>query len=46
MERTGCIARWHSSSSTLDVHRSPKLLIAREGFDPQFGAHPIKRTTP
>ena len=28
---------------TLDVDRSAKLLIAKEGFDPQFGARPIKR---
>ena len=29
---------------TLEVDRSAKLLIAKEGFDPQFGARPIKRT--
>jgi ATP-dependent Clp protease ATP-binding subunit ClpB len=29
---------------TLDVDRSAKQLIAKEGFDPQFGARPIKRT--
>jgi ATP-dependent Clp protease ATP-binding subunit ClpB len=29
---------------TLDVDRSAKLLIAKEGFDPQFGARPLKRT--
>ncbi|HVV02193.1 MAG TPA: ATP-dependent chaperone ClpB, partial [Verrucomicrobiae bacterium] len=27
----------------LDVDRSAKQLIAREGFDPQFGARPLKR---
>ena len=29
---------------TLEVDRSAKQLIAKEGFDPQFGARPIKRT--
>jgi ATP-dependent Clp protease ATP-binding subunit ClpB len=29
---------------TLEVDRSAKALIAREGFDPQFGARPLKRT--
>jgi ATP-dependent Clp protease ATP-binding subunit ClpB len=29
---------------TLDLDRSAKQLIAKEGFDPQFGARPIKRT--
>jgi ATP-dependent Clp protease ATP-binding subunit ClpB len=29
---------------TLDVDRSAKDLIAREGYDPQFGARPLKRT--
>ncbi len=29
---------------TLDVDRSAKELIAREGYDPQFGARPLKRT--
>jgi len=28
---------------TLDVDRSVKQLIAKEGFDPQFGARPLKR---
>jgi ATP-dependent Clp protease ATP-binding subunit ClpB len=28
---------------TLDVDRSAKQLIAKEGFDPQFGARPLKR---
>lgn len=28
---------------TLDVERSAKQLIAREGYDPQFGARPLKR---
>jgi ATP-dependent Clp protease ATP-binding subunit ClpB len=28
---------------TLEVDRSAKLLIAKEGFDPQFGARPLKR---
>jgi ATP-dependent Clp protease ATP-binding subunit ClpB len=28
---------------TLEVDKSVKLLLAREGFDPQFGARPLKR---
>jgi ATP-dependent Clp protease ATP-binding subunit ClpB len=28
---------------SLDVDRSAKQLIAREGYDPQFGARPLKR---
>ena len=28
----------------LDVDRSAKQLIAKEGYDPQFGARPLKRT--
>jgi ATP-dependent Clp protease ATP-binding subunit ClpB len=28
---------------TLDVERSAKQLIAKEGYDPQFGARPLKR---
>jgi ATP-dependent Clp protease ATP-binding subunit ClpB len=28
---------------TLEVDRSAKQLIAREGYDPQFGARPLKR---
>jgi ATP-dependent Clp protease ATP-binding subunit ClpA len=28
----------------LELDRSAKQLIAREGFDPQFGARPLKRT--
>src|SRR5690348_11349547 len=28
---------------SLDVDRSAKQLIAKEGFDPQFGARPLKR---
>jgi ATP-dependent Clp protease ATP-binding subunit ClpB len=29
---------------TLDVEESAKKLIGREGYDPQFGARPLKRT--
>jgi len=29
---------------TLEVDRSAKQLLAKEGFDPQFGARPLKRT--
>jgi len=28
----------------LDIERSAKNLIAKEGYDPQFGARPLKRT--
>ena len=28
---------------TLELDRSAKQLIAKEGFDPQFGARPLKR---
>ena len=28
---------------SLDVHASAKKLLAREGYDPQFGARPLKR---
>src|SRR5258707_4348616 len=29
---------------SLELDRSARLLIAKEGFDPQFGARPLKRT--
>ncbi len=29
---------------TLDVAKSAKQLLAKEGYDPQFGARPLKRT--
>jgi ATP-dependent Clp protease ATP-binding subunit ClpA len=28
---------------TLDVDKSAKALLAKEGYDPQFGARPLKR---
>jgi len=28
----------------LDVDRAARQLLAREGYDPQFGARPLKRT--
>jgi ATP-dependent Clp protease ATP-binding subunit ClpA len=28
----------------MEVDRSAKALIAKEGYDPQFGARPLKRT--
>ena len=28
---------------TLDVDKAAKLLLAKEGYDPQFGARPLKR---
>src|SRR5213078_5150982 len=36
--------RLEQQQLTLDVDRSAKQLIAKEGFDPQFGARPLKRT--
>jgi ATP-dependent Clp protease ATP-binding subunit ClpB len=35
--------RLHQQQLTLEVDRSAKQLIAREGYDPQFGARPLKR---
>ena len=29
---------------SLDLERSAKQLLAKEGYDPQFGARPLKRT--
>ena len=29
---------------TLDVDQAAKKLLAKEGYDPQFGARPLKRT--
>jgi ATP-dependent Clp protease ATP-binding subunit ClpA len=29
---------------TLEVDKAAKALIAKEGYDPQFGARPLKRT--
>ena len=29
---------------TLEVDASAKKLLAKEGYDPQFGARPLKRT--
>jgi ATP-dependent Clp protease ATP-binding subunit ClpA len=37
------IARLTQQQLTLEVDRSAKQLIAKEGFDPQFGARPLKR---
>ena len=28
---------------TLDVDKAAKMLLAKEGYDPQFGARPLKR---
>jgi len=36
--------RLNQQQLSLDVERSAKNLIAKEGFDPQFGARPLKRT--
>lgn len=35
--------RLAAQSLTLDVNAAAKKLIAREGYDPQFGARPLKR---
>src|SRR5207302_5522011 len=35
--------RLEQQQLVLDVDRSAKQLIAKEGFDPQFGARPLKR---
>jgi ATP-dependent Clp protease ATP-binding subunit ClpB len=35
--------RLTDQSLTLDVDDSVKKLLAREGYDPQFGARPLKR---
>jgi ATP-dependent Clp protease ATP-binding subunit ClpB len=35
--------RLQQQQLTLEVDRSAKQLIAKEGFDPQFGARPLKR---
>ena len=37
-------ARLTQQQLTLEVDRSAKQLIAKEGFDPQFGARPLKRS--
>ena len=36
-------ARLTQQQLTLEVDRTAKLLIVKEGFDPQFGARPLKR---
>jgi ATP-dependent Clp protease ATP-binding subunit ClpB len=36
--------RLEQQKLTLDVTDSAKALLAREGYDPQFGARPLKRT--
>jgi len=41
LERLG--RRLTQQQLTLDVDRAAKKLLAREGFDPQFGARPLKR---
>jgi ATP-dependent Clp protease ATP-binding subunit ClpB len=41
LERPG--KRLAQQQLTLDVDRSAKKLLAREGYDPQFGARPLKR---
>ena len=35
--------RLTQQSLTLDVDRAAKTLLAKEGYDPQFGARPLKR---
>ncbi len=41
LERLG--KRLAQQQLTLDVDRSAKKLLAREGYDPRFGARPLKR---
>src|SRR2546421_803974 len=36
--------RLNQQQLSLEVDRSAKTMIAKEGFDPQFGARPLKRT--
>jgi ATP-dependent Clp protease ATP-binding subunit ClpB len=36
--------RLASQQLTLEVDRSARKLLAKEGYDPQFGARPLKRT--
>ena len=35
---------WRSARSTLELTAAAKELLAREGFDPVYGARPLKRT--
>jgi ATP-dependent Clp protease ATP-binding subunit ClpB len=42
LERLG--KRLAQQQLTLDVDRAARKLLAKEGFDPQFGARPLKRT--
>jgi ATP-dependent Clp protease ATP-binding subunit ClpB len=41
LERLG--KRLAQQNLTLDVDKSAKALLAKEGYDPQFGARPLKR---
>lgn len=36
--------RLQQQQLTMDVDREAKTLLAKEGYDPQFGARPLKRT--
>ena len=40
----GCASGWPSARSTLELTPAAKELLAREGFDPVYGARPLKRT--
>jgi ATP-dependent Clp protease ATP-binding subunit ClpB len=39
----GVMKRLAQQQYTLEVDASAKRLLAREGYDPQFGARPLKR---
>ena len=41
LERLG--KRLAQQNLTLDVDKAAKALLAKEGYDPQFGARPLKR---
>jgi ATP-dependent Clp protease ATP-binding subunit ClpB len=41
LERLG--KRLAQQNLTLDVDKAAKKLLAKEGYDPQFGARPLKR---
>ena len=37
------VKRLQQQNLTLDLDKSAKVLLAKEGYDPQFGARPLKR---
>ena len=42
--RAACASGWPSARSTLELTPAAQELLAREGFDPVYGARPLKRT--